>query len=79
MSNTPSLSNNTIHLSKYINKSDLKGLPKIDVIKLITLIAEVSDRKKTPQEAAKEFGKPYAAFAKVFVTKKTKEIAKDIE
>ena len=26
MSNTPSSSNNTIHLSKYINKSDLKGL-----------------------------------------------------
>ena len=78
MSNTPTASSNAIQFSKYVNKSDLKGLPKIDVIKLITLIAEVSDGKKTPQEAAKEFGKPYAAFAKVFVTKKTKEIAKDL-
>ena len=72
MSNTPTASSNAIQFSKYVNKSDLKGLPKIDVIKLITLIAEVSDGKKTPQEAAKEFGKPYAAFAKVFVTKMTK-------
>jgi len=78
MSNTPSASSDAIRLTKYINKSDLKGLPKIDVIKLINLIAEVSDGKKKPEDAAKEFGAPYAAFAKVFVIKKTKEIAKDL-
>ena len=48
-------------------KSDLKGLPKIDTIKLIRLIVEVSEGKKKPEEAAREFGAPYAAFAKVFV------------
>ena len=37
MSNTPTASSNAIQFSKYVNKSDLKGLPKIDVIKLITL------------------------------------------
>ena len=78
MSSTPSPSNDTIHFSKYINKSDLKGLPEFDAIKLIKLIAEVSEGKKTPQDAAKEFGKPYTAFAKVFVVNKTREIAKDL-
>ena len=78
MSKATSLSNDAIHFSKYINKSDLKGLPQINVIKLINLIAEVSEGKKTPQEAAKEFGTPYAAFAKVFVVNKTKELAKDL-
>lgn len=78
MSNSPSTSKDAISLSKYINKSDLKGLPKIDVIQLINLIAEVSDEKKSAKDAAKEFGAPYAAFAKVFVVKKTKEIAKDL-
>ena len=38
MSNTPTASSNAIQFSKYVNKSDLKGLPKIDVIKLITLL-----------------------------------------
>ena len=78
MSNSPSTSKDAISLSKYINKSDLKGLPKIDVIQLINLIAEVSDEKKSAKDAAKEFGAPYVAFAKVFVVKKTKEIAKDL-
>lgn len=54
MSNTPSASSDAIQLSKYINKSDLKGLPKIDVVKLITLIAEVSEEKKTPQSRLHE-------------------------
>ena len=78
MNSTPSSSSDAIHFSKYIKKSDLKGLPKVDIIKLISLIAEVSEGKKKPEEAAREFGAPYAAFAKVFVTKKTKEIAKDL-
>ena len=76
--NGPSASSDSIKLSKYFKKSDLKGLPKIDAIKLISLIAEVSEGKKKPEEAAREFGAPYAAFAKVFVVNKTKEIAKDL-
>ena len=65
--NGPSASSDSIKLSKYFKKSDLKGLPKIDTIKLIRLIVEVSEGKKKPEEAAREFGAPYAAFAKVFV------------
>ena len=78
MSSGPTQSQEAFNFSKYLNKSDFKGLPKIDVIKLINLIAEVSEGKKKPQDAAKEFGAPYAAFVKVFVVKKTKEIAKDL-
>ena len=78
MSNNPPSSNGAINLSKYLKKSDFKGLPKIDAVKLVNLIAEVSKGKKKPEDAAREFGAPYAAFAKVFVVKKTKEIAKDL-
>ena len=56
-----------------INESDFKDFPQVDVIKLIKLIKEVSEEKKTPKEAAKEFGVPYMAFAKVFLAKKSKE------
>ena len=57
----------------FICESDFDNFPQIDVIKLIKLIKEVSDGKKPAKEAAKEFGAPYMAFAKVFAAQKSKE------
>ena len=54
MSNTLSPSNDSTYFSKCISKSDLKDLPKFDAIKLINLIAEVSEGKKKPEDAARE-------------------------
>ena len=74
MSNSISTSDNSFKFSNLIDKSDLEGLPDISVIKLINLVYEVSTEKKKPEEAAKEFGAPYAVFAKVFVVKKAKQL-----
>lgn len=56
------------------SEDDFKDFPKIDVIQLVKLITEVSQRKKNPQEAAEEFGAPYMAFAKVFAARKKTEL-----
>lgn len=58
----------------FIHKSDFEGMPRTDVNELIKLINDVARKKKTPQEAAKEFGMPYVDFAKVFVVNKSKEL-----
>lgn len=58
----------------FIHKSDFEGLPRTDVNELIKLINDVAKGKKTPKEAAKEFGNPYVDFAKVFVVSKSKEL-----
>ena len=57
-----------------VHESDFEDFPKIDVIQLIKLITEVSKGDKSKEEAAKEFGLPYMAFAKVFVVNKSHEV-----
>ena len=74
MSDSIPTADSSFKFSNFIDKSDLEGLPDISVIKLINLIYEVSTGKKEPKEAAKEFGAPYAVFAKVFVVKKAKQL-----
>lgn len=48
-------------------------LPALDLIKLIELVESVATGEKSPQEAAKEFAKPYVPFAKVYVKSHAKD------
>ena len=57
-----------------IHESDFKDFPKLDAIKLIKLVNEVAKGEKKAIDAAKEAKAPYEAFAKVFVSNKTKEL-----
>ena len=52
----------------------MEGMPAIDVNIIIRLIAEVTGGEKTPEAAAKEFARPYQAFAEVFARDKANEL-----
>ncbi len=43
-----------------------KGIPALDINKIIQLIVDVAKNDKTPEEAAKEFARPYQTFAEVY-------------
>lgn len=47
--------------------------PTLDINKLIDLIVDVAQEKKSPKEAAEEIAVPYLAFAKVFAEKEARK------